>query len=46
MQAYPFEIDWNAAYQDPSQPLVVDIGSGTSSASCFPQFHLNKFFLS
>lgn len=27
-RAYPFEIDWNAAYQDPSQPLVVDIGSG------------------
>ncbi|XVF76420.1 hypothetical protein PTKIN_Ptkin13bG0264800 [Pterospermum kingtungense] len=27
-RAYPFEIDWNVAYQDPSQPLVVDIGSG------------------
>ncbi|XVE76147.1 hypothetical protein DITRI_Ditri12bG0150100 [Diplodiscus trichospermus] len=27
-RAYPFEIDWNVAYRDPSQPLVVDIGSG------------------
>lgn len=28
--AYPFEIDWNVAYRDPTQPLVVDIGSGFS----------------
>ncbi|RVW60276.1 hypothetical protein CK203_115208 [Vitis vinifera] len=28
VQAYPVEIDWNAAYSHPSQPLVVDIGSG------------------
>lgn len=27
-RAYPVEIDWNAAYSHPSQPLVVDIGSG------------------
>ncbi|XP_007027389.2 PREDICTED: phosphoglycerate kinase, cytosolic isoform X2 [Theobroma cacao] len=27
-RAYPFEIDWNVAYCDPSRPLVVDIGSG------------------
>ncbi|XVF07866.1 hypothetical protein REPUB_Repub06bG0176600 [Reevesia pubescens] len=27
-RAYPFEIDWNVAYHDSSQPLVVDIGSG------------------
>ncbi|XP_021290030.1 phosphoglycerate kinase, cytosolic-like isoform X3 [Herrania umbratica] len=27
-RAYPFEIDWNIAYSDPSRPLVVDIGSG------------------
>ncbi|XP_039042176.1 phosphoglycerate kinase, cytosolic-like isoform X2 [Hibiscus syriacus] len=27
-RAYPFSIDWSAAYHDPSQPLVVDIGSG------------------
>ncbi|KAK2974729.1 hypothetical protein RJ640_007156 [Escallonia rubra] len=26
-RAYPFEIDWHAAYTDPAQPLVVDIGS-------------------
>ncbi|KAE8099634.1 hypothetical protein FH972_017599 [Carpinus fangiana] len=25
---YPFEINWNATYSDPMQPLVVDIGSG------------------
>lgn len=30
-QAYPFEIDWSAAYHDPAQPLVVDIGSGICS---------------
>ena len=36
MQEYPFEINWNASYSDPMQPLVVDIGSGTSSlfSSC------------
>ncbi|KAK7819601.1 phosphoglycerate kinase, partial [Quercus suber] len=28
VQAYPFEINWNATYCDPMQPLVVDIGSG------------------
>ncbi|KAI9153761.1 hypothetical protein LWI28_016164 [Acer negundo] len=27
-RALPFEIDWDAAYSDPTQPLVVDIGSG------------------
>uniref|UniRef100_A0A2N9I5Y3 Phosphoglycerate kinase n=1 Tax=Fagus sylvatica TaxID=28930 RepID=A0A2N9I5Y3_FAGSY len=27
-RAYPFEINWNATYCDPMQPLVVDIGSG------------------
>ncbi|XP_044473026.1 phosphoglycerate kinase-like isoform X2 [Mangifera indica] len=27
-RGYPFEVDWNAAYCDPTQPLVVDIGSG------------------
>ncbi|XP_059667606.1 uncharacterized protein LOC132313017 isoform X2 [Cornus florida] len=27
-RAYPFEIEWNALYSDPAQPLVVDIGSG------------------
>ncbi|GLT89799.1 hypothetical protein SLE2022_077690 [Rubroshorea leprosula] len=27
-RAYPFEVDWNAAYSDPALPLVVDIGSG------------------
>ncbi|XP_050141732.1 uncharacterized protein LOC126617730 isoform X2 [Malus sylvestris] len=27
-RAYPFDIDWIAAYSDPAQPLVVDIGSG------------------
>ncbi|KAI8563311.1 hypothetical protein RHMOL_Rhmol03G0102600 [Rhododendron molle] len=27
-RAYPFEIDWNAIYTDPTQFLVVDIGSG------------------
>ncbi|KAL6141943.1 hypothetical protein ACLB2K_060229 [Fragaria x ananassa] len=27
-RAYPFDIDWKAAYSDPAQPLVVDIGSG------------------
>ncbi|KAG7964401.1 hypothetical protein I3843_09G168800 [Carya illinoinensis] len=27
-RAYPFEINWNATYCDPTQPLVVDIGSG------------------
>ncbi|PON60318.1 Phosphoglycerate kinase [Parasponia andersonii] len=26
-RAYPFYIDWNAVYVDPSKPLVVDIGS-------------------
>ncbi|KAJ6968608.1 phosphoglycerate kinase-like isoform X1 [Populus alba x Populus x berolinensis] len=29
-RAYPFEIDWKSAYCNPAQPLVVDIGSGTS----------------
>ncbi|GMN39195.1 hypothetical protein TIFTF001_008410 [Ficus carica] len=28
MSAYPFDIDWNAVYVDPSKPLLVDIGSG------------------
>ncbi|KDO49324.1 hypothetical protein CISIN_1g0147082mg, partial [Citrus sinensis] len=27
-RAFPFDIDWSAAYHDPAQPLVVDIGSG------------------
>ncbi|KAK9920965.1 hypothetical protein M0R45_029499 [Rubus argutus] len=27
-RAYPFDVDWNAVYSDPAQPLVVDIGSG------------------
>ncbi|PRQ43595.1 putative phosphoglycerate kinase [Rosa chinensis] len=27
-RAFPFDIDWKAAYSDPAQPLVVDIGSG------------------
>ncbi|XP_043815418.1 phosphoglycerate kinase isoform X2 [Manihot esculenta] len=27
-RAYPFEIDWSSVYNDPAQPLVVDIGSG------------------
>jgi hypothetical protein len=36
VQEYPFEINWNATYSDPMQPLLVDIGSGTSSlfSSC------------
>ncbi|KAM7254739.1 hypothetical protein ACFE04_019980 [Oxalis oulophora] len=27
-RAYPFKIDWTAAYSNPTQPLLVDIGSG------------------
>ncbi|XP_058077644.1 uncharacterized protein LOC131226014 isoform X4 [Magnolia sinica] len=27
-KAYPFELDWNAIFADPSLPLTVDIGSG------------------
>lgn len=27
-RAYPFGIDWNSAYHDPDQPLLVDVGSG------------------
>ncbi|KAL2509321.1 uncharacterized protein Fot_32968 [Forsythia ovata] len=27
-RAYPFDIDWDIAYADPMQPLVVDVGSG------------------
>ncbi|XXG45410.1 hypothetical protein AAC387_Pa02g0499 [Persea americana] len=27
-RAYPFELDWNAIFADPSRPLIVDIGSG------------------
>ncbi|KAK9733360.1 hypothetical protein RND81_04G062400 [Saponaria officinalis] len=27
-RAYPFEIDWNKIYHDPTHPLAVDIGSG------------------
>ncbi|KAL5709986.1 phosphoglycerate kinase [Ranunculus cassubicifolius] len=27
-RAYPFEVDWEKVFDDPSQPLVVDIGSG------------------
>ncbi|KAL2487370.1 Phosphoglycerate kinase [Abeliophyllum distichum] len=27
-RAYPFDIDWDFAYADPMQPLVVDVGSG------------------
>ncbi|KAL6987373.1 phosphoglycerate kinase [Sarracenia purpurea var. burkii] len=30
-RAYPYEIDWNAIYTDPTRFLVVDIGSGISS---------------
>lgn len=42
VQAYPFEINWNATYCDPMQPLVVDIGSGTYSP--FPS-HVFLFFI-
>ncbi|KAJ9181551.1 hypothetical protein P3X46_009672 [Hevea brasiliensis] len=28
-RAHPFKIDWCSAYNDPAQPLIVDIGSGT-----------------
>ncbi|KAF9596164.1 hypothetical protein IFM89_007482 [Coptis chinensis] len=27
-RAYPFETEWDTIYDDPTQPLVVDIGSG------------------
>uniref|UniRef100_A0A1D1ZJZ3 Phosphoglycerate kinase n=1 Tax=Anthurium amnicola TaxID=1678845 RepID=A0A1D1ZJZ3_9ARAE len=27
-RAYPFDLDWGAVFSDPTQPLVVDIGSG------------------
>ncbi|XP_051132270.1 uncharacterized protein LOC127252225 [Andrographis paniculata] len=27
-RAYPLQIDWSVAYNDPTRPLVVDIGSG------------------
>ncbi|PIN04608.1 3-phosphoglycerate kinase [Handroanthus impetiginosus] len=27
-RAYPFQVDWSAAYDDPMRPLVVDVGSG------------------
>ncbi|KAK6147026.1 hypothetical protein DH2020_017938 [Rehmannia glutinosa] len=27
-RAYPFLVDWSAAYGDPMRPLVVDVGSG------------------
>ncbi|KAI0499498.1 hypothetical protein KFK09_017702 [Dendrobium nobile] len=27
-RAYPYEIDWATTYENPTQPLVVDIGSG------------------
>ncbi|KAL3531964.1 hypothetical protein ACH5RR_005485 [Cinchona calisaya] len=27
-RAYPFEIQWEGIYGDPTQPLVVDVGSG------------------
>jgi len=42
VQEYPFEINWNATYSDPMQPLVVDIGSGT--ASLFPSYGFFFFF--
>jgi hypothetical protein len=42
VQEYPFEINWNATYSDPMQPLVVDIGSGT--ASLFPSYGFSFFF--
>ncbi|KAH6761448.1 hypothetical protein C2S52_000219 [Perilla frutescens var. hirtella] len=27
-RAYPFLVDWNAVFDDPMKPLVVDVGSG------------------
>ncbi|XP_038979571.1 phosphoglycerate kinase-like isoform X7 [Phoenix dactylifera] len=27
-KAYPHDLDWNIAFTDPSQPLIIDIGSG------------------
>ncbi|XP_008809686.2 phosphoglycerate kinase-like isoform X3 [Phoenix dactylifera] len=27
-RAYPHDLDWNIAFTDPSQPLIIDIGSG------------------
>ncbi|KAK4419239.1 Phosphoglycerate kinase [Sesamum alatum] len=27
-RAYPYQVDWNVAYGDPTRPLVVDVGSG------------------
>ncbi|KAJ8750425.1 hypothetical protein K2173_015564 [Erythroxylum novogranatense] len=27
-RAYPFKIDWGSVYEDTTQPLVVDVGSG------------------
>ncbi|XP_006661798.1 phosphoglycerate kinase-like [Oryza brachyantha] len=27
-KSYPYQIPWNAVFSDPTQPLVVDIGSG------------------
>lgn len=30
-QAFPFEIDWESIFDDPTRPLVVDVGSGNIS---------------
>lgn len=30
LQAYPFQVRWEGIYGDPTQPLVVDVGSGIS----------------
>lgn len=43
MQAYPFDVDWNAVYSDPAQPLVVDIGSGMVFHLLSPLFSFSTF---
>ncbi|KAG2690110.1 hypothetical protein I3760_09G172000 [Carya illinoinensis] len=41
-RAYPFEINWNATYCDPTQPLVVDIGSAHKALCSFCSTLWNK----
>lgn len=38
MQAYPFELNWDAIYTNTTLPLVVDVGSGKSLFPLIPSF--------
>lgn len=39
VQAYPFELNWDAIYANTTLPLVVDVGSGKSLFSLAQSFY-------